>query len=218
MKETEYTRSEQDFQQMFAKQLTTVQRFKLNISENEAIKILTAAYKAQVENRHCQFLEDDDIIRAIEFTASWLTLENKKPGLYFTGFCGTGKTTMIKAIKMVVDWYYSNTRFKPTMTIIKATDLASMALNNYHEFKLLAKRTLLAIDDLGQEPALISSYANIMKPCIEILSERYDAQLTTFISSNLAPENIKEYYDERLSDRFREMMEIIPFESKTFRK
>ena len=203
---------------MFARQLTTVQRFKLDISENEAIKVLTAAYKAQVENRHCQFLEDENIIRAIEFAASWLTLDNKKPGLYFTGLCGTGKTTMIKAINMVVDWYYSNTRLKPTMTIIKATDLASMALNNYQEFKSLAKRTLLAIDDLGQEPAVLSSYANIMKPCIEILSERYDAQLTTFISSNLAPENIKEYYDERLSDRFREMMEIIPFESKTFRK
>lgn len=202
---------------MFARQLTTVQRFKLDLPENEAIKILTAAYKAQVENRHCCFLEDENIIRAIEFTASWLTLDNKKPGLYFTGLCGTGKTTMIKAINMVVDWYYTNTRFRP-MTIIKATDLASMALNNYHEFKSLAKRTILAIDDLGQEPALISSYANIMKPCIEILSERYDAQLTTFISSNLAPENIKEYYDERLSDRFREMMEIIPFESKTFRK
>lgn len=202
---------------MFARQLTTVQRFKLDLPENEAIKILTAAYKAQVENRHCQFLEDDDIIRAIEFTASWLTLENKKPGLYFTGFCGTGKTTMLKAIKMVVDWYYSKTRFRP-MAIIKATDLASMALNNYHEFKLLAKRTILAIDDLGQEPAVISNYANVTKPCIEILSERYDTQLTTFISSNLAPENIKEYYDERLSDRFREMMEIIPFESKTFRK
>jgi DNA replication protein len=202
---------------MFARQLTTVQRFKLDLPENEAIKILTAAYKAQVENRHCCFLEDENIIRAIEFTASWLTLDNKKPGLYFTGLCGTGKTTMIKAINMVVDWYYTNTRFRP-MAIIKATDLASMAMNNYHEFKLLAKRTILAIDDLGQEPALISSYANIMKPCIEILSERYDAQLTTFISSNLAPENIKEYYDERLSDRFREMMEIIPFESKTFRK
>ena len=217
MKEIEYTRSEQDYQQMFARQLTTVQRFKLDLPENEAIKILTAAYKAQVENRHCCFLEDENIIRAIEFTASWLTLDNKKPGLYFTGLCGTGKTTMIKAINMVVDWYYTNTRFRP-MTIIKATDLASMALNNYHEFKSLAKRTILAIDDLGQEPALISSYANIMKPSIEILSERYDAQLTTFISSNLAPENIKEYYDERLSDRFREMMEIIPFESKTFRK
>lgn len=202
---------------MFARQLTTVQRFKLDLPENEAIKILTAAYKAQVENRHCCFLEDENIIRAIEFTASWLTLDNKKPGLYFTGLCGTGKTTMIKAINMVVDWYYTNTRFRP-MAIIKATDLASMALNNYHEFKLLAKRTILAIDDLGQEPALISSYANIMKPCIEILSERYDAQLTTFISSNLAPESIKEYYDERLSDRFREMMDIIPFESKTFRK
>lgn len=217
MKEIEYTRNEQDYQQMFARQLTTVQRFKLDLPENEAIKILTAAYKAQVENRHCCFLEDENIIRAIEFTASWLTLDNKKPGLYFTGLCGTGKTTMIKAINMVVDWYYTNTRFRP-MAIIKATDLASMAMNNYHEFKLLAKRTILAIDDLGQEPALISSYANIMKPCIEILSERYDAQLTTFISSNLAPENIKEYYDERLSDRFREMMEIIPFESKTFRK
>lgn len=57
-----------------------------------------------------------------------------------------------------------------------------------------------------------------MKPCIEILSERYDTQLTTFISSNLSPEKIKEYYDERLADRFREMMETIPFENETFRK
>ena len=69
MKEIEYTRSEQDYQQMFARQLTTIQRFKLDLPENEAIKILTAAYKAQVENRHCQFLEDDDIIRAIEFNS-----------------------------------------------------------------------------------------------------------------------------------------------------
>ena len=29
---------------------------------------------------------------------------------------------------------------------------------------------------------------------------------------------IKEYYDERLADRFREMMETIPFENETFRK
>ena len=61
MKEIEYTKSEQDYQQMFARQLTTVHRFKLNLPENEAIKILTAAYKAQVENRHCCFLEDDNI-------------------------------------------------------------------------------------------------------------------------------------------------------------
>ena len=78
------------------------------------------------------------------------------------------------------------------MTIIKATDLASMALNNYHEFKSLAKRTLLAIDDLGQEPAVISSYANVMKPCIEILSERYDYTVNNNLyTSNLSPEKIK---------------------------
>ena len=131
---------------------------------------------------------------------------------------GSGKTTMIKAIDTVINWYYRNTQWAPTMTILKATEVAELAVKDLGKYKALSQRKLLAIDDLGQEPAVITNYGSVIKPCIDLLSERYDLQVTTFISSNLAPESIKEYYDERLADRFREMMEPIYFENNTFRR
>lgn len=218
MKEREDMKDVQEYQQMFAKQLTTVQRFSLDMRESDAITVLTAAYKAQVESRQRNFQEDDTIIRNIELVASWLAMKEKKPGLYLTGLCGTGKTTMIKAIDTVINWYYRNTQWAPTMTILKATEVAELAVKDLGKYKALSQRKLLAIDDLGQEPAVITNYGSVIKPCIDLLSERYDLQVTTFISSNLAPESIKEYYDERLADRFREMMEPIYFENNTFRR
>lgn len=42
-----------------------------------------------------------------------------------------------------------------------------------------------------------------------MLSFRYEEQFCTLVSSNLTAKEIAEYYDERIADRFREMMLII---------
>ena len=70
---------------------------------------------------------------------------------------------------------------------------------------------MLAIDDLGVEPAESLNYGEFVTAAKDILSYRYDLQLTTLATSNLAPSEIKDYYDERIADRFREMMLIIDF-------
>ena len=44
---------------------------------------------------------------------------------------------------------------------------------------------------------------------MDMLSFRYEEQFCTLVSSNLTAKEIAEYYDERIADRFREMMLII---------
>ena len=78
---------------------------------------------------------------------------------------------------------------------------------------------ILAIDDLGVEPSESMNYGDYVTAAMDILSYRYDRQLTTFATSNLAPSDIAHYYDERIADRFREMMLIVEFgNAPSFRK
>lgn len=54
---------------------------------------------------------------------------------------------------------------------------------------------------------------------MDLLSFRYDEQFCTLVSSNLAAGEISTYYDERIADRFREMMHIVDFGTEeSFRK
>lgn len=53
----------------------------------------------------------------------------------------------------------------------------------------------------------------------DMVSFRYEEQFCTLVSSNLTAKEIAEYYDERIADRFREMMLIINFgNEQSFRK
>lgn len=179
--------------------------------------VLTAAYKAQVQSRRIAYRDSEFIQPCIKQVSEWLTNENAKMGMFFTGSCGTGKSTMIKAIELVISWFYKGRYLAPTLTTIKATELAALALNKREMFEELTHRTIIAIDDLGQEPAEINNYGNVIKPCIDFLSARYDNQLMTIISSNLIPKDIRDYYDDRLADRFKEMMEVVYFGRDSFR-
>ena len=54
---------------------------------------------------------------------------------------------------------------------------------------------------------------------MDIISFRYEEQFCTLVSSNLSAAEIATYYDERIADRFREMMHIINFGAEqSFRK
>ena len=77
---------------------------------------------------------------------------------------------------------------------------------------------MLAIDDLGTEPAEVLSYGNVLSPVIDLLSRRYDDQLFTIVTTNLTPKQIREHYGERMADRFNEMFERIIFDNPTYRQ
>ena len=76
---------------------------------------------------------------------------------------------------------------------------------------------MLAIEDMGREPAEILEFGNTASPVIDLLEYRYDNQLFTFITTNLTPAQIREKYGNRIADRFNEMMETIVFKNGTYR-
>lgn len=76
---------------------------------------------------------------------------------------------------------------------------------------------MLGIDDLGTEPIEVLDYGNPLFPVIDLLTKRYEAQLFTFVTSNLRPEEIRERYGVRIADRLNEMMFKIGFDNPSFR-
>ena len=103
------------------------------------------------------------------------------------------------------------------MRIIDAKSMAAICKSNYEDWKRLMHQDLLAIDDLGTEPREVMNYGNIINPTVDILTRRYENQLFTIISTNLTPPQISQVYGERIADRMREMMEVIPFTNSSYR-
>lgn len=91
-------------------------------------------------------------------------------------------------------------------------------MNEVSKYKSVRNIEILCIDDLGTEGRESMHYGDFITAAIDVISYRYEEQLCTLITSNLTPKEIAGHYDERIADRFREMMLIINFgNEKSFR-
>lgn len=191
---------------------TTTPRFRLDLTEAQASDLLTAAYAAEVESRHGSFRPDAETQAHIRQAARALTGAGKF-GIAFCGEVGNGKTTLMSAVCGLTAYLSGGGE---CFRMVKATDIAA-AYGSRDGFRALCGQGLLAIDDLGCEPVEVVSYGNILTPTVELLMHRYDAQLFTMLTTNIEPGKIKDRYGERIADRFREMLHVIPFTNKTYR-
>lgn len=206
--------------------------FKWSLSRAQAVELLTAAYQQEVQSRHKQFIHDANTVRNISLVAEHLTAP-KKFGLMLCGTCGNGKSTLMQAIINITDIMSKanmfvdiqrNTAFNGFVTedvtpvhiqIVKynANDIVS----RHNELNTIRKEPYIAIDDLGTEPAEVMDYGNVTSPMVELLGYRYDQRLTTFVTTNLAPSQLKERYGVRIADRFNEMFEKVVFADGSYR-
>ena len=191
----------------------TIPRFRLDVTETQAYDLPTAAYEAEVAARHRVFKPDGPTKEHIMQAAVALT-KGDKFGIAFCGEVGNGKTALMSAICNLTAYLFSNE--DKYFRKVKATDSAAI-YKNRKEFKSLCEQELLAIDDLGCEPVEVQSYGNILTPTIELLMARYEMQRYTLVTTNIEPGKIKDRYGDRIADRFREMLCVIPFTNKTYR-
>ena len=219
---------------MQRKKRTTVPRFRLPYTPAQVYTMLYAACRAEVSSRYRQFRADEAYKQHLVEVADWLTGSQPSFGIFFCGSAGNGKTTIVRALQSVYHYIHSDEPalshdttdelqkgYVPGFSIITAKDLVRLAkAYNSPTYDNRADRTaylhtlnveILAIDDLGVEPSESMSYGDYVTAAKDILSYRYDRQLTTIATSNLAPSEIKDYYDERVADRLREMMLIVDF-------
>ena len=196
------------------------QRFKFPMTSAQAIDLLTAAYMAEVEYRHRQFVHDDQTAENIESLAEFVTSEGSKFGIMFCGVCGNGKTTLMYAFQNVINFINDCRGFEDSNTgilIADAKDITKTA-KDVEKFQTLKSQPMLAIEDMGREPAEVLNYGNVLNPVVDLIEYRYDNQLFTAITTNLTGEQIREKYGKRIADRFNEMLHVVIFKNNSYRK
>lgn len=194
-------------------------RFRLPLSEADAYRLLCESYLMEVKDRHREMVGDDFTKGNIAWLARELTQETPKLGILLCGTCGNGKTTLVMALRDVVNYLNAVHAWSENTGIrmVDAKDLARLATKSPEEFEKMKKVPMLAIDDLGKEPVEVLDYGNVLSPVVELIEYRYDKQLFTIMTSNVPPKEISKRYGERVADRLREMMAIRAYEGKTYR-
>lgn len=201
----------------------TVPRFRFNLSEQDALDLLSAQYGSIVLTRHGTPQFDENTVHNLSALAKYLTQKIPKFGVMMSGSCGNGKTTLLYTLQSAINFLNQRDHFrflkdyyKVGLPIYDARDIVIMA-KDLKELRTLRERPMLAIDDLGKEPTEIMDYGNVTSPVVELLEYRYQHQLFTAITTNLTPNELKNKYGSRINDRFNEMLQVIVFQSISYR-
>lgn len=173
---------------------------------------------AEVELRRQPFHTSKELSAYIEAAAHWLH-DGQKFGLLLCGLPGNGKTTLMKAIVSLINICEMKDEFGETVGVYSydAREVTRINRDNYDAFKKVCRRPVLALDDLGLEPAEVLDYGNVLSPVIDLLSVRYNEQLPTLVTTNLTGKDIRTKYGNRIADRFNEMMQVIIFSNGSYR-
>jgi DNA replication protein DnaC len=190
------------------------------MTEEQAKDFIMAAYQAEVEYRRRTFVEDKETLSNIDRFAKFLTGNDSRFGIMFSGICGNGKTTLLYAFQSALNYLVQRGVIEDSnvgISIIDAKEIVQYA-KDVNRFQSLRSRDMLAIEDMGREPLEIMEYGNVISPVVDLLEYRYNNQLFTAITTNLTPKEIREKYGNRIADRFNEMFDKIIFENGTYRK
>lgn len=204
-----------------------IPRFRFPYTMEQVGNMLHASVMAEVSARYRTFKQPPEYLDNLRNVAEWLTSTSPKFGLFICGNRGNGKTTLLQAIRSLYLYLNSDEPRREIdfpefgFDIVTAKELVRLAkaYNNpnkenqrdVHRYKRLMRIEALGIDDLGAEPRESMHYGDYVTAVIDIISYRYQEQLCTMATSNLAPSELKTYYDERFADRLREMMHIVNF-------
>ena len=198
----------------------------------KAIKEIRSSKKSRrnvpirIDILHCQFQRsfrefvgdnneyviDDTNIDVIYQLYYWMTGNRNfegdlDKGIMLVGKFGTGKTTMIKAIKYIIE-KYSNKRIE----FISAYSL--MRLENLDHY---FKRPLI-IDDFAREETEVKEYGTIRRPLTEVFTFRYLNNTFNMATSNFKHETHCKKYGNYIGSRLTEMFNYIELKGENKRK
>ena len=209
--------------QEIIQQKITVPRFRFNLTEQDALDLLSAHYGSIVLARRGIPQFDENTVHNLSALANYITQRVPKFGVMMCGSCGNGKTTLLYTLQSTINFLnqrdhfiFLKDYFKVGLPIFDARDIVIMS-KDLKELRNLRERPMLAIDDLGKEPTEVLDFGNVTSPVVELLEYRYQHQLFTAISTNLTPNELKNKYGTRIIDRFNEMLQVIVFQRISYR-
>lgn len=195
----------------------------LPVGEREIKNVLYHFYRKEVERRKNLFRPTEMLKQCISSIGDFLTIEDRKYGLFLPGGVGNGKTTMLKSIRALLIYLVDNKKIDycegaKYPKLVTGTDIVETLLDSRSDFRELKTVQYLLIDELGSEQTEVKSFGMVYRPFYEILSYRYENLLPTFIASNLNPSDLSvKYDDERITDRMYEMFKVVSFKEGSYR-
>ncbi|MGM9737177.1 MAG: AAA family ATPase [Candidatus Cryptobacteroides sp.] len=146
--------------------------------------------------------------------SKWL-IKSSCPGLVIYGPCGTGKTTMVKALQQILE---VGRKFD-NVCYLNACQIVDYFRNEDTRDKYDKAKSVevLLIDDLGCEPEHLMLFGTLYEPIKDILYKRYDRMLITVLTTNLGDEELYKRYGERIADRLKETFDTIVFNGVSYR-
>lgn len=200
-------------------------RFSLDIPECDAANGIYSAMKAEVARFHGELVLDADTRSHIADVARWLVDPAGKPGIILMGTCGNGKTTMLRAISALIEYVTELTLGRTRRKVVEfrtAKEIEHLCSSeekaDNKTYRDLFATEMLAIDDLGQEACEVMRFGRIHTPIIDLITDRYNRQLPTLVTSNLTAPQLSEKYGTRIADRFNEMLERISYTNPSYRR
>ena len=195
--------------------------FRLPLSVDEAEQYLRGAFEAQVELRGGTVQYDEMTTTNLRLVAETLAGDSNKFGLLLAGTCGNGKTTTMRAVQSVVmllnNTYYNRIGQRIGNRLMEAKEMTGQS-DKTGQLNIYQATPLLFIDDLGREPTEVMRYGNVTSPITELLEYRYNQRLTTIVTTNLEPSEIREKYGDRIADRFNEMFVVVRYTGASYRR
>lgn len=197
--------------------------YTLPLTGEQATGVMREAYTRTVNQTGRGMRDPAQVVFQVDKSAHWIINSDDcrrrdgqfKNWLLLRGSVGTGKTTLLDALRLAIDTFDPSGR-----RIAKATAsrLADLQRDNRPAFERLKQEPLLAIDDLGTEPATVKDYGNDNTPLAELLTYRYERRLFTVMTTNLDDSGLQRQYGPRVANRLKELSHSIVFGNHCYRE
>lgn len=198
-----------------------MESFKFPMTVDEAEAYIRGAFEAQVELRGGTVEYDEMTTKNLRLVAETLAGDSHKFGLLLAGTCGNGKTTTLRAVQSVIkllnNTYYNRSGQRIGNRLLEAKEITQLS-DKDGQLTVYKTVPVLFLDDLGREPTEVLKYGNVSSPITELLEYRYNQRLTTIVTTNLEPSEIREKYGDRIADRFNEMFALVSYTGVSYRR
>ena len=135
---------------------------------------------------------------------------NNNKGILIVGGFGVGKTLIMKAFVNLINSYgvkIISIFHSKELTI----ELPSQGLRKFNTKPLF-------IDDIGKESKEVVVFGTRIKPYVDMISLRYELPTWNFGTSNYNLKTLQELYGETITDRMKDLYNIIELKGESFRK
>lgn len=198
----------------------TCDDIKRQLTTRAVARDLMAEYDTKVADRGHVMIRDRRTVDLIWQTAQWF-VDGHRSGLWILGPVGTGKTTLLRALKDFIRQVNLQTGlegYRKAVTATYATTRYVMqtAVRNEAEMAKLERCPFLLLDEAGAEAPETMAYGRVLTPVRDLLEERYQWDLPTVVAGNLC--DIAGHYGERVHDRCSEMMDKIILDGVSYRE